>query len=84
MPSVQEVPFGAAGFEQCPVAVSHVPATWHWSEGAHTIPTPGVHAPSWHVSPIVHALASVHDVPSDAAGFEHSPVAVSHVPATWH
>jgi hypothetical protein len=26
----------------------------------------------------------LHDVPSAASGFEHSPVPVSHVPATWH
>src|SRR5206468_9031080 len=31
LPSLQEVPFAAAGFEQMPVDVLHVPATWHWS-----------------------------------------------------
>ena len=28
-PSLQVVPFGASGFEQAPVEVSHTPATWH-------------------------------------------------------
>jgi len=28
-PSVHEVPFGAFGFEQTPVLVLQVPATWH-------------------------------------------------------
>ena len=28
-PSLQVVPFAAAGFEQMPVAGLHVPATWH-------------------------------------------------------
>src|SRR5437667_184843 len=29
LPSLHAVPFGAIGFEQVPVAGSHVPATWH-------------------------------------------------------
>ena len=29
LPSEQDVPFGALGFEQVPVAGLHVPATWH-------------------------------------------------------
>src|SRR5262245_66542131 len=35
-PSVHDVPFGAAGFEQSPVPVSQGPATWHWSVGEET------------------------------------------------
>jgi hypothetical protein len=31
LPSLQAVPFGAAGFEQAPDCGSHVPATWHGS-----------------------------------------------------
>jgi hypothetical protein len=38
--------------------------------------------PPWQVSPMVQALPSLHVVPSAAAGFEHAPVAGSHVPAT--
>ena len=45
---------------------------------------PAVHAPDWHVSPLVQALPSLHVVPSLAAGFEHMPSAGLHVPATWH
>ena len=29
LPSLHAVPFAAFGFEQVPVAGSHVPATWH-------------------------------------------------------
>jgi hypothetical protein len=42
------------------------------------------HAPAWHVSLCVHALPSLHAVPSAFAGFEHAPVAGSQVPARWH
>src|SRR5437899_2531951 len=34
--SLQVVPFASFGFEQTPVVVSHVPATWHWSEAVQT------------------------------------------------
>jgi hypothetical protein len=43
-----------------------------------------VQAPAWHVSVCVHALPSLHDVPSAFAGFTQAPVAWSHVPAAWH
>jgi hypothetical protein len=43
-----------------------------------------VHVPAWHVSVWVHALPSLHAVPSGAFGFEHAPVVGSQVPATWH
>jgi hypothetical protein len=45
---------------------------------------PGTHAPAWHASPLVHESPSLHDVPFIAFGFEHTPVAGLHVPATWH
>jgi hypothetical protein len=57
---------------------------WHWSDGAHVTAPPPVHAPFWHVSFCVHAFPSLHDVPLAAAGFEHVPVLVLHVPAVWH
>src|SRR2546426_2719325 len=38
----------------------------------------------WQFSVGVQALLSLHFVPSVAVGFEHWPVAGSHVPATWH
>ena len=33
---------------------------------------------------MLHLLVPVHVVPSGAVGFEHVPVWVLHVPATWH
>ena len=39
-------------------------------------------APFWHVSPLVQALLSLQAVPLALFGFEHTPVVVSHVPAT--
>jgi hypothetical protein len=43
-----------------------------------------VHVPFWQESVSVHALPSLHAVPLAAAGLEHAPVDVSHVPAVWH
>jgi hypothetical protein len=83
-PSVHDVPSGAAGFEQSPVPVSQVPATWHESRAPHTTGVPPAHTPDWQLSLCVHAFPSEHDVPSVAAGFEQSPVPVSQVPAAWH
>ena len=40
LPSLQAVPFAAGGFEQRPVPVSHVPATWHWSDAVQTTGAP--------------------------------------------
>jgi hypothetical protein len=40
--------------------------------------------PAWQVSPLVHALLSVQTDPFAFGGLEHTPVAVSHTPATWH
>jgi hypothetical protein len=50
----------------------------------HTVGVPAEHAPDWQVSPLVHALLSVHVTPSAAAGFEQKPVPVSQTPARWH
>jgi hypothetical protein len=61
--SLQDVPFAALGFEQIPVAGLQVPATWHWSLAVQTFVVPGLHAPAWHVSPVVQALPSSHSVP---------------------
>ncbi len=43
-----------------------------------------MHAPAWQVSVSVQAFPSLQAVPSGPAGFEQTPVAGSHVPATWH
>jgi hypothetical protein len=59
-PSVQALPFGFVGFEQSPVAESHVPATWHWSCAVHVTGVPA-HVPPEQTSPFVHGLPSSHD-----------------------
>jgi hypothetical protein len=81
LPSLHLVPSLAAGLEQAPVDVSQVPATWHWSLAVHVTGFEPVHAPLTHASVCVHALPSLHEVPSLAAGFEHVPVLGLHVPA---
>ena len=43
--SSHAVPSEAAGFEQDPVAVSHVPATWHWSSAEQMTGLAPVQAP---------------------------------------
>ncbi len=83
-PSLHAVPLVAMGFEHVPVAVSHVPAMWHWSDAVQVTGFEPVHVPFWHESVWVQALPSLHVVPLAAFGFEHAPVAVSHVPAMWH
>ena len=40
--------------------------------------------PVWQVSVCVQALPSLQAEPLALAGFEQTPVVVSHVPATWH
>ena len=84
MASLQAEPFALAGFEQIPVAGAHVPTSWHGSLAEHTTELEPAHTPLWHVSDCVHKLASLHAVPFDFAGFEHTPVAGVHVPAVWH
>ena len=84
LPSLQVVPFGAAGFEQAPVDGSQAPATWHWSLAAQVTGLAPVHAPAWQVSVCVQALPSLQAVPLGAAGLEQAPVAGLQVPATWH
>jgi hypothetical protein len=49
LPSLQLVPFGAAGLEHAPVVESHAPATWHWSLAVHVTGLLPVHVPLWHV-----------------------------------
>src|SRR6185295_4966225 len=59
LPSLHVVPFGAAGLEHVPVAGSHTPATWHWSDGAHWTGLPPVQTPAWHASVRVQPLLSL-------------------------
>jgi hypothetical protein len=44
---------------------------------------PPTQLPPEHVSPVVHALPSLHAVPFGALGLEHRPVSGSQTPATW-
>jgi hypothetical protein len=83
-PSLHVVPFAFAGFEHNPVDVLHVPTSWHWSLAVHVTGLLPVHVPDWHVSVCVQAFPSLHVVPFVFAGFEHTPVFGSHVPASWH
>src|SRR5438876_817646 len=83
--SVQAVPSGLLGFEQVPVLVSQVPATWHWSSAVHVTVEVGLpQVPLWQVSPLVHALPSSHGAPLGLGGCEQVPVAGLQVPGSWH
>ena len=87
LPSVHDVPLFAGGFEHTPVLGLHVPATWHWSSAVQVTPAQRsvpAQTPAVQTSLVVLALPSSHVVPSDAFGFEHTPVPGLHVPATWH
>jgi hypothetical protein len=82
LPSLQLVPFAAAGFEQVPLPGSHVPATWHWSLAMHVTGLLPVQLPPWHVSVCVQALPSLQLVPFGAVGMEQLPLAGLQVPMT--
>lgn len=69
------------GFEHWPVEGLQVPATWHWSLAVHTTGLLPVHTPFWQVSVRVQALPSLQVVPLPLAGFEHTPVDGSQLPA---
>ena len=81
LPSEHDVPSSAAGLVQTPDAGSHRPTTWHWSSAMQTTGLPPTQVPAWQLSVCVHALPSLHAVPSATAGFEQSPVVLSQVPA---
>src|SRR5262249_44073222 len=83
LPSSHALPSGFAGFEHAPVAGSQTPGEWHGSWAVQTMPLVPMHAPARQMSVRVQRLPSSHAVPSGAGGFEHTPVAGSHTPATW-
>ena len=56
-------------------------AVVHCTQPGITVPA---QVPPVHVSADVHVFPSLHAVPFVAGGFEHVPLAGSHVPATWH
>src|SRR5437773_230846 len=82
LPSLQVVPSTSRGLEQVPLAGSQVPATWHWCGAEQTTGLEPVQAPAWQVSLCVQALPSLQDTPSEAAGFEQTPLAGSQTPMT--
>jgi hypothetical protein len=84
LPSEHELPLALAGFEQTPVAELHDPAVWHWSAAAQATGFAPAQTPAWQVSVWVQASPSEHELPLALAGFEQTPVLVSHVPALWH
>jgi len=61
--SLQPVPSAAVGFEHWPVAESHVPATWHWSDAVQVTGLAPLHVPLWQVSVCVQASPSLQLVP---------------------
>jgi hypothetical protein len=78
-PSLHEEPLAFAGLEEhIPVAVLQVPAVWHWSGAGHETGLFPAHSPTWHVSVCVHALPSLHAVPSTTGGAMHVPVPALH------
>jgi len=81
-PSLHDVPFGFAGFEQTPVAELHVPASWHWSLAVHVTGFDPVQTPDWQVSVWVQAFPSLHDAPFAFGGFEQTPVAGLQAPGS--
>src|SRR2546422_946175 len=78
-PSSQDVPSAFDGFEQMPVPVLQVPATWHWSDAVQTTGSAPVQVPLWQESVCVQALPSSHAEPSAFDGFEQMPVPVLQV-----
>lgn len=75
-PPGHAAPFGPA--TQPPVAPSQ-----RWQAGQ-TTAAPETQTPFWQVSPVVQAVPSVQALPFVLAGLEQTPVAGSHVPASWH
>jgi hypothetical protein len=84
VPSLQAAPSALAGLEQAPVFVSQLPALWHWSLAVQVTGLAPAHTPPWHVSVLVHGLASSQVAPFVFAGSLHRPLDVSQVPAEWH
>jgi hypothetical protein len=71
LPSSQRVPFGFGAAEHCPVPGSQTPASWHASLAGQTTGAPPVQTPASQTSPFVHALPSLHAVPSGLGAFAH-------------
>jgi hypothetical protein len=81
-PTVHDVPSGATGLSQSPVAGLQLPARWQSSMGVQTTGFEPPQVPAVHVSVCVQRLPSLHPVPSGAAGLLQVPSAGLQVPAT--
>jgi len=66
---------------QCSPIVQGFPSSQDVSSGSCPLP---VHTPLWQLSPVVQPLPSLHAVPLGFGGFEHTPVAGSQAPSSWH
>ena len=84
LPSVQVVPSTLLGWLQVPLAGSQMPTSWHWSNAVQVTGLAPAHSPDWQVSTCVHALPSLHPVPSTLFGWLQAPLLGSQVPASWH
>ena len=80
-PSAHGAPFATAGVEHWPLVGSHAPAAWHASAAVQTTGFEPAQAPLAQVSVCVQASPSLQGVPSEADGFEQTPLDGSHVPA---
>jgi hypothetical protein len=78
-PSTHVEPSALAGFEQLPVEVSQVPASWHVSLAVHVTALLPTQVPARQASLWVQAFPSLQPVPLGAATSEHVPVPVSQV-----
>jgi hypothetical protein len=83
LPSSHAVPFARDACAHEPVTGLQA-AEWHWSWGEQTTGLLPRQTPDWQVSVCVQALPSLHAVPSESIGREHTPVAGLQAPAAWH
>jgi hypothetical protein len=75
-PSLQVVPFAAAGFEQRPVDGLHKPTPWHASLAVQTMGFVPRHVPDWHAPLPKQRLPCEHEVPFGSGVCEHAPSAL--------
>jgi hypothetical protein len=81
-PSSQALPVSGV-CTQAPVDVLHE-AAWQSSCAVQSTGAEPWQEPAWQVSTVVHALPSLHAMPSPLAGFEHAPFEGLQVPGVWH
>src|SRR5437867_86357 len=81
--SLHGAPSALMGLEHIPVVGSHVPASWHGSEGVQTTGVPA-QEPFVQRSDCVHGSLSLHAAPLALGGLEQAPVVGSQVPGSWH